>query len=120
MAEACRLLLREVRLMGAEPSSIRISTNIEPSSTGLPRSGQRQPPDKGAAVYFQRHRRAYFSACDRWDRVEDNLYAIAKDLEAVRGRTRWGVVAIENAVSGYLLPPSSRIAGLLGDGKNSG
>ena len=33
--------------------------------------------------------------------MEDNLYAIALDVEAVRGRRRWGVVSIERALAGH-------------------
>jgi hypothetical protein len=29
-------------------------------------------------------------ACDRWDKVQDNIYAIAMTIEPLRGIERWG------------------------------
>ncbi|NJP11408.1 MAG: J domain-containing protein [Leptolyngbyaceae cyanobacterium RU_5_1] len=40
-------------------------------------------------------------ACDAWDRVEDNIWAIAKHIDALRGQQRWGVGTIEQAFRGY-------------------
>ena len=44
-------------------------------------------------------------ACDRWDRVEDNLYAIGKHIEAVRAQGRYGVGSVDRAFEGYLALP---------------
>jgi hypothetical protein len=72
-----------------------LSTNLQLRLDGLPRSGQGQPDDPGAAVYFfngQRSKgdRQLCFACDRWDRCEDNIVAVAKTIEALRGIERWG------------------------------
>ena len=29
-------------------------------------------------------------ACDKWDSIRDNLHAVAKTIEALRGIDRWG------------------------------
>jgi hypothetical protein len=29
-------------------------------------------------------------ACDKWDRVEDNLWALKLSIESIRGLQRWG------------------------------
>lgn len=65
------------------------------------------PKDKGVCVYFQLRGRPYALPCDKWDRVEDNLWAIGKHLESLRLQERWGVGSIERAFAGYLALPSS-------------
>ena len=45
-------------------------------------------------------------ACDRWDRPEHNLRAIAKHVEAIRGQERWGVGSVAQAFRGYQALPS--------------
>lgn len=78
----------EVRRMGG--SLPIVSTNLELRRDGLPYSGQRQPSDRGAAVYFQRRGKPMVFACDQWGKIEHNLYAIGKTIEALRGIERWG------------------------------
>ena len=62
-----------------------------------------QGADVGAAVYFRlpSGTRLRCFACDRWDRVPDNLCAIAKHLESIRGQLRWGVATIEQSFEGF-------------------
>lgn len=83
-------------------SSVVISTNVELKTNGLPHSNRKIPEDPGAAVYFKFSGKPVVLACDKWKRVEDNLWAIAKDIEAQRGRARWGVGNLEQAFAGYL------------------
>ncbi len=64
------------------------------------------PKDKGVCVYFQLKGRPYALPCDKWDRVEDNLWAISKHLESLRLQERWGVGSIERAFAGYLALPA--------------
>lgn len=89
-----------------------LSTNMELRQDGLPRSGQKQPLDPGVAVYFRRFKLDrslnFVLACDRWRCVEDNLYALAKHIEALRGQERWGVGTLDQAFAGYAqLPPAT-------------
>jgi hypothetical protein len=44
-------------------------------------------------------------ACDKWNRPEDNLWAIAKHIDALRGQARWGVGSVEQAFAGYAALP---------------
>lgn len=92
-------------------SGIVVSSNFLLRQDGLPRSGQPQPNDKGVAVYFKILRKAGKAdervlACDKWDRVEDNMWAIAKHIDALRGQQRWGVGTVEQAFAGYVELPS--------------
>lgn len=82
-----------------------ISTNLQLRKDGLPRSGQSEPSDPGVAVYFSIFKSLkshnYVVACDKWDRVADNIAACAAHLEAVRGQDRWGCGSLEQAFAGY-------------------
>lgn len=99
IADACRRLSLELERIGVR--EVVISTNVRPRLTGLP-SGKPEPSDPGVAIYFRRKDRPYCLACDRWDRVADNIAAIAAEIEANRGRERWGVVSLEEAFEGFV------------------
>lgn len=98
-------LLKELRRLGA--LSVVLSTNVELRRDGLPLAGQRQPDDPGVAVYFVRNKRQVCFACDRWDKVEHNMRAIAKTIEALRGIERWGTgEMVDAAFTGFAALPA--------------
>jgi hypothetical protein len=106
MDHVTRAVLHELELLGA--SRVVISTNIELRRDGSPLSNRRAPDDCGAAIFFTLKGRQVALACDKWDRPECNVYAIAKHIEAMRGQTRWGIGSVEQAFSGYTaLPPKT-------------
>lgn len=87
-----QFLKRELHLMKATDAVL--STNIPLRSTdGLPYANfsRMNIPDRGVAVYFKYQEENVVLACDEWDRWEDNIYAIGKTVEALRGIDRWGV-----------------------------
>jgi hypothetical protein len=91
-----------------------ISTNLTLRRDGLPLAGQRQPEDPGVAVYFMYRQRQMSFACDRWIKIEHNMQAIAKTIEALRGIARWGTGdMLEAAFTGFtaLPPPSTSSTG---------
>lgn len=93
-------LLHELKLLGAR--KVVISTNVPNSRRdGQIPSDAPNPKDCGAAVYFVLLGKPRVLACDKWDRLADNLTALAKDIEAQRGRIRWGVGSLEQAYAGY-------------------
>lgn len=98
-------LLDELRRLGA--TSTVLSTNIPLRRDGLPYAGQANPDDPGVAVYFTRKGKPMCFCCDRWRKVQDNLLAIVKTIEAIRGIERWGTgEAVEAAFAGFeALPP---------------
>jgi hypothetical protein len=61
-----------------------LSTNVAVRLDGLPRSGEPEPGDPGAAVYFTLRTAERCLACDKWDRVADNIAAIAQHIDALR------------------------------------
>lgn len=86
-----------------------ISTNIALRQDGLPYSNRRPPDDKGVAVYFTHKGKQMCFACDRWDKVEDNIYAIAKSIDALRGIERWGSGSmVEQAFTGFVALPAPK------------
>lgn len=76
-------LMRELRLMGARYPVL--SSNVPLRRDGLPYAAQREPDDPGVAVYFMWQGKQMTFACDRWDKVKDNVRAIGKTIEALRG-----------------------------------
>jgi hypothetical protein len=83
-----------------------ISSNMPTRLDGLPYSKTTTPADPGVAVYFTLCKKPYCLPCDRWDRVADNLAAIAAHIKAMRGMERWGVGMLEQAFMGYLRLPA--------------
>lgn len=98
---ARNLLFAELGRMAA--SKIILSTNIPLRNDGLPRANMRPDGgDPGVAVYFQRKGKAMVFACDKYDHSEDNIYAVAKTIDAMRGIERWGASdMMERAFSGF-------------------
>lgn len=88
MNRARGFLLEELNRLGA--SNIVISSNLSLRLDGLPRAGQRRPDDTGVVVYFTLKKDQKCFPCDKWNRVEDNIYAVGKTIEALRGIERWG------------------------------
>lgn len=98
-------LVAELHRLGAR--GVIISTNIELKNDGLPYSNRRPPDDPGAAVYFTYQDRDMCFACDRWTSVGENLQAIAKTIEALRGIERWGTgEMVQAAFTGFQALPA--------------
>lgn len=104
-------IVREVQLLVggrfASDPHVVISTNTALRRDGLPLANQRQPDDVGVAVYFMHKKRQMSFACDRWNRIEHNMQAIAKTIEALRGIARWGTGdMLEAAFTGFVALPA--------------
>lgn len=98
-------LLEQIRLLGGRRPIL--SSNLELRIDGLPYANQRQPNDSGIAVYFEYKKKQHCFACDDWSRVEDNIRAIGKTIEALRGIARWGTGdMMERAFQGFIALPS--------------
>lgn len=99
-------LKHQIKLLNA--SQLVVSSNLALRRDGLPRSGQGEPADCGIAVYFRINQKPYVVSCDRWDRVADNIAAIAAHLDAMRGQDRWGCGTLEQAFAGYKALPAQQ------------
>lgn len=85
-----------------------ISSNLILNANGSPKANGVKPGDKGVAVYFTIDKKEYVFACDYWNTIECNLYAIALTIKAMRGIDRWAVSSIiERAFQGFLALPES-------------
>ena len=88
-------------------TSVVISTDIPTNRNGTLRAVRAETiSDPGAAVYFRLRGEPRVLACDRWDRLADNLTAIAKHISAIRGIERWGVGTLEQVFSAYRALPA--------------
>lgn len=82
-----------------------ISSNIPLRLDGRPLAGQAAPMDTGVAVYFTLVGKRCVIACDKWLKPEENLWAIVKHIESLRGQDRWGCGSLERAFAGYTAIP---------------
>ena len=85
----------ELRRLGAK--DIIISTNVPLRLDGQPYSNRKPEGSHGVAVYFKLEGKEQCIPCDKWDKVEDNLRAIFKTIEALRGLERWGAKEMVDA-----------------------
>lgn len=93
-------LMGELRMLRA--LNPVLSSNLILRKDGFPHSGQPRPHDSAVAVYFTLGKKRVVLACDKWTKVEDNIWAIARHVNALRGQDRWGVGSIEQAFAGYV------------------
>jgi DnaJ domain len=105
VADAAQRLETEIERLGGADAIL--STNLRLRLDGVPRVEQREPGDVGAAVYFTLKKQDICLACDRWDRVADNIAALAQHIDALRRIERYGVGNIAQAFRGYVALPAS-------------
>ncbi len=104
-------LFRELARMSARAPIL--STNIPLRNDGLPYANFSQPSDPGAAIYFQLKGRPMVFACDRWNKVTDNVQAIRLTVGALRGIERWGASdMLERAFAGFAQLPAPLTGGV--------
>jgi DnaJ-class molecular chaperone with C-terminal Zn finger domain len=121
IADGTKRIIDELRALGVGQGAYIISSDLELRNDGLPRSSQRAPDDPGVAVYWFRWRDGRrepqkVMAIDLYDRVADNLAAIAATLNAMRAIERHGGAQIlERAFTGFdALPPPKSCWEILG------
>lgn len=108
ITEASGRVLEELARMSVDRQDVVISTNVRVRLDGLPRSGEREPDDSGAAVYWEdRKGNRRVMAIDQYTKVADNLAAIAATLDAMRAIERHGGAQIlDRAFTGFVALPS--------------
>ncbi|MDJ0712576.1 MAG: hypothetical protein QNJ14_19490 [Woeseiaceae bacterium] len=102
-------MLATLERMGVDTvDDVVISSDLKLRLDGLPRSSQREPEDPGVCVYWVTaagDRRCM--AIDRYDKIADNLAAIAATLEAMRSIERHGGAEIlDRAFTGFTALPA--------------
>lgn len=106
LSKAVSCVNSELQSMGAK--NVVISSNIPVRKDGLPRSdySKRSINDVGVAIYFLYKNEQKVLCCDAWRCVEDNIWAIVKSVEAMRGLGRWKVSQIiEQTFHGFKALP---------------
>lgn len=119
LGKAIKDVQDEVSRLGG--SVLIISSNLPLRRDGMPYANRTSVTDTGVAVYFTYKKKPRCFACDRWQAVEDNMRAISKTIEALRGIARWGTGdMIEQAFTGFTALPSFeswwQVLGLKGPG----
>lgn len=95
--EGLNRVLRELDAMGVRKDDVLISTNVPTRLDGMPRSDQREPSDRAVAVYWRKDQKSDMQciAIDIYNRVADNLCAVAATLEALRAIERHGGAQVQ-------------------------
>lgn len=110
MDRAQNFLRDEVKRLGA--TSLIVSTNLRLRQDGGIYSADLSKliEDPGVAVYFKYKGKDVSMCCDQYNRVWENIYALGKGIEALRGMERWGVSEfLDRAFTGFAALPSSVI-----------
>lgn len=101
-------LERELNLLGAE--NIVLSTNLRTRIEGGFYANQGQPDDTGVAVYFDYEGSRHCMAVDQYIMLWENIRALVKSVEAMRGIERWGGAKIlQTAMGGFRELPANVI-----------
>ena len=101
-------LKEEVRRLGGK--DLIISTNIPLKQNGDLRAvfGRFKIEDPGVAIFFKWNKKDVSMCCDQYSNVWENLIALQKAIEAIRGLERWGVSEfLERAFTGFQALPES-------------
>lgn len=111
-ANARREMLAELEQLSAV--NVLLTSDLPTRHDGLPYATSRSD-DPGIAVWFllpdargKLHERVF--PCDKWRTHAENMTAIARTVEAMRGMDRWGVgQVIERAFAGFAALPSGTV-----------
>lgn len=93
LSSALSGLQEEVRRLGGR--DVVLSSNYT--------LGVSNPDDCGVVAYFTYQDGQVAIPCDRWNKIEGNVRAIALTIEAMRGMERWGAKSMIKAMfSGFM------------------
>lgn len=104
---AAQIQLRhEIKLLKADDLIVSSNVHVRPDgliySDGLGNAIK----DPGVAIYFKIKKKSIVMCCDQYPTVGENIHALAKGIEAIRGMERWGVSDfIERAFTGFTALP---------------
>lgn len=102
------LLNAELRKLSAK--KIIISSNIPVRRDGGIYADYlcKKMAEPGIAIYFVHKEQNVVICCDQYEYPWENMYALAKGIEALRGMDRWGVSEfMERAFTGFKALPES-------------
>lgn len=103
-SQAKREMYEELQRLGAR--DVVVSADQPLNRDGTP-TLRRTWGDPGIAVYFKRKGRQVVLACDQYLLPHDNMRAIGKTVEAMRGIERWGASdMLDRAFTGFEALPA--------------
>lgn len=111
MDGAQRFLRDEINRLGG--NNLVVSTNLRLRTDGGIYAADlaKRIDDPGVAIYFKYKKKDISMCCDQYLRVWENIYALGKGIEALRGMERWGVSDfLERAFTGFTALPESTSA----------
>lgn len=106
MGQARDFLTSEINRMKGK--NLVISTDVPLKNNGDLYASwpSKRGMDPGVAVYFDYKDKKIVMCCDRYESIWENIYALGKGIEAIRGMERWGVSEfIERAFTGFTALP---------------
>lgn len=111
MSAAQSFLQKQIELL--EATDLIVSTNIpvRKSDGGFYADMiNKKIEDPGVAIYFKHKKMDRSMCCDQYERVWENIYALGKGLEALRGIERWGISEfLDRAFTGFPALPETVI-----------
>lgn len=108
VSDSIQRIAYELERFGVPEDEVIVSTNVRLNLSGIPHGGAGEPIDSGVAIYWKLKGKSQCMAIDRYDRVADNLAAIAATLEAMRAIERHGGGSIlERAFIGFAQLPAA-------------
>jgi DnaJ-domain-containing protein 1 len=88
-------------------SRVVLSSNVPINRDGIAIWKGGRLTDPGVAIYFTLKGEQRVLACDRWERIEENLRALELSIDAMRGLDRWGASDMINRVfTGFTALPA--------------
>ncbi len=107
LQEAERGVYYQLQQLGAE--EVVITSNLRAARNGIPNTRQ-TAEDTGIAVYFDYNGERHCMAIDRYVYFWENMRAIEKSIEALRGLERWGGAEIvKTSLGGFKELPANAI-----------
>lgn len=104
VAAAMDRLEAEIGRLGG--ANALLSSNIDVRLDGRPRSGQGEPSDPAVVLYFTLKGKPISLPCDAYDRVAQNIAALAAHLEATRAIERHGVATGSETLQAFQALPA--------------
>ena len=106
-------IIEELDRLGAV--NVRIET-AAPHTKEAPHRpyNDRDPEDPAVVAYYDHEGEGRATPCDRWDNLRDNAQAIAKDINALRARERYGVGMSGTTTESQALPSGDEDAVVAG------
>lgn len=103
--KASNCLVEELTRLGAK--NCVITCNLRIKNDGMPYSNQGKITDPAIVIYFDLKGKAKAMACDKYDLIEHNIWALYLSVGAIRGLERWGGSSfLDGLFTGFTaLPP---------------